>query len=485
MPPLRIANGAGFLGDWLDAPRRLVERAEVDYLTIEHLAELTMSILARQREKDPNAGYAEDFLDILRSLLPALKQQPRLKIIANSGGMNPPACARAAAKILADAGFGQAVIGCVTGDDLSQQLEGLLHAGHELRNLDTGEPIAALLESTAGQASSAQTNSATQSKIQSSSGGPKSKIVSANAYLGARPIADALSAGARIVITGRVADASLTVGPAMHEFGWRWDDWNKLAAASVAGHLIECGAQVTGGYSVDWQKYELDNVGYPISELSADGGIVITKPPGSGGAVNRRTVAEQLVYEIGDPQHYLTPDVDCDFRTVEVVEVGNDRVAVSGATGRPATDTYKVSMAYRDGWMASGQLLVYGADCREKADACGRIILERCTLAGYELARTHIELLGYGAGVPGAWFWRKYQTPGELVLRVTAHDPRREAIECLTKQFAPLITSGPAGLAGYAAGRPQVRPVFAYWPTLVQKSLVEAKIDVRPAKEWM
>jgi len=480
MPPLRIANGAGFLGDWLDAPRRLVERAEVDYLTIEHLAELTMSILARQREKDPNAGYAEDFLDILRSLLPALKQQPRLKIIANSGGMNPPACARAAAKILADSVLGDTPIGCVSGDDLLPRFDELLHGGHELRNLDTGEPIAALLESTAGRASSA-----TQSNIQSASGRPKSKIVSANAYLGARPIADALCAGARIVITGRVADASLTVGPAMHEFGWQWDDWNKLAAASVAGHLIECGAQVTSGYSVDWQKYALDNVGYPIAELSADGGIVITKAPGSGGAVNRRTVVEQLVYEIGDPSHYFTPDVDCDFTTVGVAEVGSDRIAVSGATGRPATDTYKVSMAYRDGWMASGQLLVYGADCREKAEACGRIIVERCKLTGYELARTHIELLGYGAGVPGAWFWRKYQTPGELVLRVTAHDPRREAVECFTKQFAPLITSGPAGLAGYAAGRPQVRPEFVYWPTLVPKSLVEAKVDVRQAKEWV
>src|SRR3954469_2736859 len=231
MPPVRIANGAGFLGDWIDAPRRLVERTEVDYLTIEHLAELTMSILARQREKDPNSGYAEDFLDILRSLLPAVKQQPQLKIIANSGGVNPPACTRAAAKVLAEGGFGDTTIACVRGDDLLPRLDELMAAGCPFTNLDTGEPLATLLES----------------KIQN----PESKIRSANAYLGARPIADSLTAGARIVITGRVADASLTVGPAMHRFGWAWDDWNKLAAASVAGHLIECGAQVTGGYSVD------------------------------------------------------------------------------------------------------------------------------------------------------------------------------------------------------------------------------------------
>jgi hypothetical protein len=456
---IRIANGAGFLGDWPDAPRRLVQRAQVDYLTIEHLAELTMSILARQREKDPNAGYAEDFLDILLSLTPALKQQPQLKIIANSGGMNPRACARATAKVLGDAGLGDAAIGCATGDDLLPQMEHLLKH-EELRNLETGQNLQSVFRH------------------------PLSAIVSANAYLGARPIADALAKGARIVITGRVADASLTVGPAMHEFGWKWDDWDKLAAASVAGHLIECGAQVTGGYSVDWNEHNLADVGYPIAELSPDGTAVITKPAGTGGAVTRRTVVEQLVYEIGDPQHYLTPDVDCDFTTVEVEKIGPDRVRVSHATGSPATGTYKVSLAYRDGWMASGQLLVYGPDCREKAEECGKIILERCKLAGYELARTQVELLGFGGGVPGAWFWRKYQSPGELVLRVAAHDPRREAIECFARQFAPLITSGPAGLAGYAAGRPQVRPVFAYWPSLVPKTLVEPQVDVRPAKEW-
>ncbi len=465
MKTIRIANGAGFLGDWLDAPRRLVERAAVDYLTIEHLAELTMSILARQREKDPEAGYAEDFLDILRSLVPALGAQPRLKIVANSGGVNPQACVVAAARILKEAGLPDTTIGCVTGDDLLPRIGELISSGCQLANLDTGE------------------------SIQSAIGNPRSEIVSANAYLGARPIADALAAGARIVITGRVADASLTVGPAMHEFGWQWDDWDKLAAASVAGHLIECGAQVTGGYSVEWELFDLEDIGYPIAEISSEGSVVITKPPDCGGRVDDVTVVEQLVYEIGDPQHYLTPDVDCNFTTVSVhgerEELEPGRVQVRGATGRPATDTYKVSLAYRDGWMTSGTLLVYGPDCREKAEECGRIIFARCQLAGYELARSNVELLGFGGGMPGAWFWRKYQPPGELVLRVTAHDPRREAVECFARQFAPLITSGPAGLAGYAAGRPQVRPVFAYWPTLVPKSLVTPQVEVYSAREWI
>lgn len=454
--PLRIANAAGFLGDNLDAPQRLVESAQVDYLTLEHLAELTLSILARLREKNPEQGYATDFLDILSSLTAPLSQQRQLKIITNAGGMNPQACAKEAAKILSAAGLGDLPVAVVSGDDLLPRIGELMAAGCEFRNLDTGEPLQNL----------------------------KSAIVSANAYLGARPIAEALARGGRIVITGRVADASLTLGPAMHEFDWQWDDWDKLAAASVAGHLIECGAQVTGGYSVDWKDYDLAHVGYPIAELESDGSTVITKPEKSGGAVNRRTVIEQLVYEIGDPRHYLTPDVDCDFSTVEVKEASKDRVAVRGATGRPATDTYKVSLAYRDGYMASGQLLVYGQECIDKAKACGEIVLKKVEQAGFNLARTNIELLGAGAGVPGAWFWRKYQPPGEVVLRVTAHDPQREAVERFSKEFAPLITSGPAGLAGYASGRPQVRPVFAYWPTLVPKKLVEAKVEVRTAMEW-
>ena len=296
---VRIANGAGFLGDNLDAPRRLVEGAEIDYLTLEYLAELTLSILARLREKDPAAGYAADFITVLSSLCPALARQPKLRIVTNAGGMNPRACANAAAAVLQRAGLGDTTIGVVEGDDLLDRLDEIQAAGCRLENLETGQPLSEL----------------------------KTQVVSANAYLGARPIADALAAGARIVITGRVADASLTVGPAVHEFGWAWDDWNRLAGASVAGHLIECGAQATGGLYRHWQNLNLANVGYPIAELEADGTATITKPPGTGGAVNRHTIAEQLVYEIGDPAHYLTPDVDVDFTTVEISETGHDRVS--------------------------------------------------------------------------------------------------------------------------------------------------------------
>lgn len=451
---LRVANGAGFLGDNLDAPRRLVESAAVDYLTLEYLAELTLSILARVREKDPTAGYAEDFLTVLASLAPALQAQSALKLVTNAGGMNPLACARAAGKLLAAAGLEQTIIGVVTGDDLLAELPKLQAAGCEFRNLDTGAPLALL-----GR-----------------------QVVSANAYLGGRGIVDALRQDARIVITGRVADASLTVGPAVHKFGWNWSDWNRLAGASVAGHVIECGAQATGGFYPHWREIDLADIGYPIAELDAEGASTITKPAGSGGVVNRETVAEQLVYEIGDPAHYLTPDVDVDFTTVEIEPLGGDRVQVRGATGRPAPDSYKVSLAYRDGFTASGQMLVYDRQPVEKARACAQLILARLKAAGFEYQRTNIECLGAGEGVPG--LVEPPQGLREVMLRLSVHDARRDAVERFAKEFAPLATAGPAGLAGYAAGRPQVRPVFAYWPTLVPKSFVSPQVQVRTAAEW-
>lgn len=452
---LRIGNGAGFLGDNIDAPRRLVESAELDYLTLEYLAELTLSILARLREKDPSQGYAQDFIDVLGSLTPALKLQTDLRVITNGGGMNPASCAQAAARVLAAAGLSDLPIGVVTGDDLLADLTRLQAAGCEFKNLDTGAPLSSL----------------------------KSPIVSANAYLGAQPIASSLAAGARIVITGRVADASLTVGPAMHEFGWQWDDWRRLAGASVAGHLIECGAQATGGLYRHWQTLQLAEVGYPIAEMNDDGTCVITKPEGTGGEVSRATVIEQMVYEIGDPAHYLTPDVDVDFTTVEVDQVGPDRVQVRSATGRPAPPSYKVSLAYKAGFTASGQLLVYGQDCVEKARACGAMILARLERAGCKYDQSFVECLGAGESVPGL-----HTAPRDLrevMLRVTVSDARREAVERFTKEFAPLITSGPPGLAGYAAGRPSVRPVFAYWPTLVPRELLTPRFEVRTASQWL
>ncbi len=451
---IRIGNGAGFLGDNLDAPRLLAERGQLDYLTLEHLAELTLSILARVREKNPAAGYAGDFIDILSDLIPVLTAQSRLKLVTNAGAMNPAGCAAAAAAVLVKAGLGNDVIGVVSGDDITSDIPRIQAAGCKLENLETGEP----LDTT------------------------KIPVVSANAYLGAKPIVEALAAGARHVITGRVADASLCLGPAVHEFGWAWNDWNRLAAASAAGHIIECGAQATGGLYRHWEPLDLAHVGYPIAEIEQDGAVAITKPKDAGGRVNRETVIEQILYEIGDPAHYLTPDVDLDFTTLEVSDAGADRVTVTGATGRPATGTYKVSLAYRNGFATSGQLLVCGRDAASKARACGQMILDRVKQGGYVLDAALIETLGAGESAPG---FKPTGEVREVMLRVSVRDRRREAVERFTKEIAPLITSGPPGLAGYATGRPAVRPVLAYWPALVPKELVTPKVEVRKASEWI
>ncbi len=444
---IRIGNGCGFWGDNLDAPVLLAETGRLDYLTLEYLAELTLSILALQKQRDPRAGFATDFLDVLKRLIPTLRKQPILKIITNAGGMNPNACAAQARSVLDQAGLSDRRIGVVSGDDLLPDLDRLVASGHRLAQMDSGEPLESI----------------------------RSRVVSANAYLGAGPIVEALSHDASIIITGRVADASLTLAPAVHEFGWKWDDWDRLGAGSIAGHLIECGAQVTGGLWCNWTEApDLANVGYPIAEMDSTGLFRITKPERSGGSVNRETVTEQLLYEVGDPAAYLTPDVIADFTSVSVNETAPDVVELQGASGKPATDTYKVSIAYRDGYTANGTLTIFGPDAVAKAQRCGEMLLGRVRRAGFPLERTSIECLGAGAVVPGVFPPSKDAV--EVVLRVSAHDSRRQAIERFTKEFAPLVTSGPPGVTGYTGGRPPVREMFAYWPALIDKRAVKPTV---------
>jgi Acyclic terpene utilisation family protein AtuA len=442
-----IGNGCGFWGDNLDAPIELVSRARLDYLTLEYLAELTMSILAVQRQKDPTTGFASDFLHVLERLGPQLLAQPNLKIVTNAGGMNPAGCAARAKATLEKNSLKDRQIAVVSGDDLLPRLDELAATGHALNHLDTGAPLASI----------------------------RDRVVSANAYLGSEPIAQALRLGASIVITGRVADAALTVGPAAFEHGWKWDDWDRLAGATVAGHLIECGAQCTGGLWCNWTETDLANVGYPIAEVDADGTCRITKPAGTGGVVNVETVSEQLLYEVGDPAAYLTPDVVADFTSVRLHDRGGDVVEVSNPKGEPATDSYKVSIAYRDGYSSAGTLVIFGPDAPGKARKSGAMILARLKRAGFDFADSNIEALGAGDCVPGVVPTRG--EPAEVVLRVAVRDPRRAAVERFTKEFAPLVTSGPPGTTGYTTGRPPVREVFAYWPALIAKSAVRA--DVR------
>lgn len=444
---VRIGNGCGFWGDNLDAPVLLARDGRLDYLTLEYLAELTMSILAAQKARDADAGFATDFLDVLDRLTPELVRQPNLRIVTNAGGMNPLGCARRARDLLDRHGLADRPIGVVRGDDLLPRLDDLLAAGHALAHLDSSAPLADV----------------------------RARVVSANAYLGSQPIAECLERGAAVVVTGRVADAALTVGPAAFALGWRWDDWDRLAGGAVAGHVIECGAQATGGLWCHWQEADLTEVGYPIAEVEADGAFTISKPAGSGGAINRETISEQLLYEVGDPAAYLTPDVVVDFTTLSLAEPSAEVVRVTGVRGRPAPQQYKVSIAYRDGYTAAGTLVIAGPGAAAKARRCGEMVLARLTRAGAAPAQHLIECLGAGDSLPGVL---PPADPPEVVLRIAVRDPSRAVVERFSRELAPLVTSGPPGVTGYTTGRPVVREVFAYWPALIDRNAVRAEIAV-------
>lgn len=452
---IKVGNAAGFWGDQADAPCRLVEQAELDYLTLEYLAELTLSILAHQKSKDPSAGFAKDFPKTIEALAPALKSQPNLKIVTNAGGMNPTQCARHVAQVLAEQGLDDIRIAAVEGDDLMPRLLQMHQDGESFTNLETQQPLSDLDQ----------------------------PVVSANAYLGAPGIVAALEAGARIVITGRVADASLLVGPAAFEFNWSMNDWERLGKATVAGHLIECGAQVTGGIDSSWSPgLDLTNVGYPIATLDESGDSIISKPEGTTGRVTTRTVAEQLIYEIGDPQRYYTPDVTADFRNVTLTQVGADRIRVEGGTGTPPPETLKVSMAYYDGFMISGTLVIAGHNAVEKARAAAEMIRGRLELAGIKLKRFSAEVLGSGDSCGRAV--TQTGEPWEVVLRVAAQDPSRDALERLGRELAPLVTSGPPGVTGYTGARSRPHRVLSFWPTSLSRKLVEPVVAVDSAANW-
>ncbi|MBS1872608.1 MAG: DUF1446 domain-containing protein [Acidobacteria bacterium] len=450
---IRIANGQGFWGDSIDAPLEQVRRGPIDYLTLDYLAEVTMSILEKQRSRDPRAGYARDFVDLIDRLLPELAEN-NIRVVANAGGLNPEGC-RAA--ILASAGrHGLNVkVAAITGDDISGRLDELGAKGVEFRNLDTGEALATI----------------------------RPRVRSANAYLGAFPIAAALDAGAQIVVTGRCADAALALGPMIHEFGWRPDNWDRLAAGVVGGHAIECGAQVTGGNCQDdWETIpNLSDIGYPILEVDADASMVVTKHAGTGGRVTVAGVTEQLLYELGDPRAYLTPDCVADFTTVQLAQDGPDRVRISGVRGAPATAYYKVSISYSAGFKALGQLAYTWPGAYRKAQAGACILRERIDRLGLRFDAVRAEYLGVSAchGIPAAEPSPELadQLP-EVVLRFGVRGPDRAAVERFTKEIAPLVLNGPPSVTGLGGGRPKVEEVVAYWPALAPKSDVRAEVTL-------
>lgn len=447
---IRIAGGQGFWGDDPEAPVRQVTDGPVDYLMLDYLAEVTMSIMQKQRSRDPVAGYARDFVPLMERIAPACLARG-VKVVSNAGGVNAPECARAVAEAARRAGAGGMRIGVATGDDLMARLDALLDAGHPLQHMDTGAPLASV----------------------------RDRVRSANVYMGARPIVQALRGGAQVVVTGRSTDTALTYAPMLHEFGWAWDAHDLLAAGVVAGHVNECGAQVTGGNcSADWWTIpDLAAVGFPIVEARRTGDFVICKHEGSGGAVTQRVVKEQLLYEMGDPTAYVTPDVTADFTTVQLADDGPDRVRVHGARGRPPTPFLKVSVACSDGFKAAGTLVYAWPDAAAKARTAARILRERLDRAGLAFDAMRVELVGWDsthghlAGEPPA------DLP-EVQLRVAARSGDRAAMERFSREIAPLVLAGPPSVTGFGGGRPRVQEVMAYWPALIDREAVEPDFSV-------
>jgi hypothetical protein len=441
---IRIANGQGFWGDWLEAPVRLLEQGPIDYLALDYLAEITMSILQKQKQRDPALGYARDFPPLIGRVAKRLREGG-VKVIANAGGVNPLACAREVRRLAPEL-----KVAVVLGDDVLDRIDEFLARGYRLSNLDDGRPLSSVRE----------------------------KILSANAYIGAFPLVEALATGADVVIAGRCTDTALALAPMIHEFGWAAGDWDKLAAGTVAGHIIECGAQCTGGNcQVNWQSLpDLAEIGYPIVEAEPDGTFTVTKHAGTGGRVHSDIVKEQLLYELGDPKNYITPDCVADFTSIQLEDVGEDRVRVSGIRGFPRTPFLKLSIAYAWGWKATGTLVYSWPDALDKAQAADAIVRRRLENLGLDFDEIHTEYLGVNAchGPAAA----PNPDPPEVQLRIGVRAMERDPVERFTREVIPLVLSGPPTATGFGEGRPAVREVVAYWPTLAPREEISTRVEV-------
>jgi hypothetical protein len=448
---IRVASGQGFWGDMLTAPVRQVEEGPIDYLMLDYLAEVTMSIMQKQRARDPKAGYARDFVPLMKQILPACVEKD-IRVTANAGGVNVEGCGEAVREVARELGLGGRMkIGLVTGDDIMGRLDEMLDRGIELRNMDTNEPLSTV----------------------------RDRIQSANVYLGAWPMVEALSQDARVVITGRATDTGLTLAPLIHEFGWRADDWNMMAAGTIAGHIIECGAQCSGGNcQFDWRSIpDLGNVGFPIVEASPNGEFVVTKHNGTGGRVSIPSIKEQLLYEMGDPHAYITPDVVADFTSIHLADAGPDRVRVFGIEGRPATEFLKVSISYSAGYKAVGTLVYSWPDAYDKAAAADKILRERLERLGLKFDQVLTEFVGANA-THGPLAGTPSPDLAEVQLRVGVRSEDRAAVARFTQEIAPLILTGPPGVTGFAGGRPKVEEIVAYWPALIPKPEITPRVEV-------
>jgi hypothetical protein len=445
---IRIANGQGFWGDSLEAPLEQIRRGPIDYLTLDYLAEITMSILQKQRSRDPRAGYARDFVDMIGRGARDIVDR-KIRIVANAGGVNPESCRQAVAQALQQP---KTKIAVVAGDNILDRLDDMIARGVALKNLETGVPLESV----------------------------RSRVQSANVYFGGRAIAEALDTGAQIVITGRTTDTGLVLGPMIHEYKWKADEWDKLAAGTIAGHTVECGAQCTGGNcQVDWQTIpHFADIGYPIVEAEPDGAFVITKHAGTGGRITVASIKEQLLYEMGDPREYITPDCIADFTTIQLKQDGPDRVRSSGIHGKPATSMYKVSISYSAGFKAVGTLMYSWPDAYAKAQASDRVLRDRLDRLGLRFDSIRTEFGGVNAchgllaGDPA---------PGiaEVILRVGVRSEDRSVVERFTKEIAPLALNGPPTVTGLGSGRPKVEEIVAYWPALIPKTEATPEISVQ------
>jgi hypothetical protein len=448
---IRIASGQGFWGDLIDAPYHQVTKGNIDYLVMDYLAEVTMSILQKQKNKNPKLGYARDIPELMRKILPITKAKG-IKIITNGGGVNPQACAEACIQVAKEIGIDKLKIGIVIGDDIKDRIDEIIKSRCELVNMEDGKSIVSI----------------------------KEKILSANVYFGAFPIVKALNLGADIVITGRTTDTGLTLAPMIYEFDWKDNQFDLLSAGTVAGHILECGAQSSGGnFLGDWRSIKnFAEIGFPIAEAYPNGEVIITKHENTGGKVSFETVAEQLVYEIGDPKEYITPDCVADFTSIKLKDLGKNRVKVYNVKGKEATKFYKVSCSYADGYSAVGTLTYSWPDALTKAKAADKILRKRLKNLNLQFDEIRTEFVGYNACHETLSAKLPEDKINEIMLRIAVRSHDFNSVERFGKEIAPLILTGPPAVTGFAGGRPKPSEVVAYWPALIPKSLVTPVVEL-------
>lgn len=447
---IRIASGQGFWGDLPNAPINQVKQGPIDYLVMDYLAEVTMSIMQKQRMRNPEWGYARDFVGVIDAIMPNIAKDG-IKVISNAGGVNPNACKDEILKIAKERGFNNLKVAVVDGDNILEGVDQLIENNHHLKNMETGDPISTV----------------------------KDQLLSANVYFGCRAVVDALKEGADVIITGRVTDTGLTLAPMIHEFGWEYEDYDKMAIGTIAGHIIECGAQVSGGNYTDWEEVDdFTNIGFPIIEAHPDGTFYVTKHEGTGGIVNEKTVKEQLLYEIGDPSEYITPDVIADFTTIQLKSDGDNRVQVTGIKGHPETPTYKISASYNDGYKLSATLVYSWPDALKKAKKGAEILENRAKNLGLALDEFHSEFVGYNGVTEKPVDLNNETEFDEIQMRISISGQNKNDINRFGMEVAPLILTGPSGVTGFAGGRPKASEIVAYWPALLDKSAVKPRVNV-------